>query len=72
MELIFIQGQNVTDKNMLADAPVLDELNKSHVPAVAERSGQQTDAGAGLTLALTGVNHHHSRFGFIILKSHIS
>src|SRR5687768_11817150 len=69
-EIILIQGHDVSDKHVLSHPPVLNELNKCHLPPVAESPGQEPYAPARLALALPRINNNHRLFSLVILKRH--
>src|SRR5688572_19282811 len=70
MQLVFIQGHDVTYKHMFAHAPVLNKLDKRDIPAVAKRAYQQAQACTSLALAFAGIHHHDGVFAFIIFECH--
>ena len=70
MQLVFVHRHDVADEDVLTDTPVLDELDESDFPAVAERTRHKPKTGARLALAVAGVNDHDGPLGLIILKSH--
>ena len=59
IELVFEERHDVADEDVLPHTPVFDELDEGHIPAVAQRPGHQSQAGAGLTLALAGIDHDY-------------
>ena len=69
-QIVFVYGQNIAYKGVLAYAPVFYKLYVGDLPAVAEGARQKTQAGRGLALAITGIHHHYRLFGLKILKRH--
>src|SRR5437868_7493403 len=55
---------------MLAHAPIFNELDKRHIPAITQRSHQEPQAGACFALAFAGVHHYHIVFRFVVFKGH--
>ena len=70
VQLVFVDRHDVADKDMLADAPVLDELDIGDFPAVAQSTHHHAEAGAGLAFAVAGVDHDDRVFCLIVLKCH--
>lgn len=70
VQLIFVELLNVAYKDMLANAPILNKLNKGYIPAVAQSTNHQAKAGTCLPFAIAGVHNNHRLFSLKILKAH--